>query len=89
MPPMNHIFVKFHMEILNRLVLQSSVKLLTPVKVHLDTGSVIPSILKKLIRTVLQIGYRNTRTNMVTAGAKNVIIIALFLFKPITSYPLL
>jgi len=43
--------------------------------------SVTPSILKKLIITVLMIGYRKIPRNSRTAGVRNTTIIVLFFFK--------
>ena len=44
------------MEMRNRLVLASRIKLARPVNCHLATGSVIPSILKKLMTMVRMMG---------------------------------
>ena len=83
-PPMSQIRSRFHMEILNRLVWASFVKLARPVNCHLATGSVIPSILKKLMMIVRTIGYKKMMENISTAGLRNSMIIPLFRFIPVS-----
>jgi hypothetical protein len=79
-PPMNQIFPIFFIDSINKGDEKIVLKLLIPLKLQVETVSVTPSTLKKLMTIVLIVGYRNTRAYVSTAGVRKTTIINLFFF---------